>query len=287
MVIFIGLTFILSSVYYQRRLKHLAELPLKFNDLKNKNDRLNLILKAQSECSHTIVHYFRNIEYQLDNFLKKIDGNQDISEDECLLILNRCKDFLLNTTTSLQSYFTIASGYTCSITLKIALNDEVKKIVYVKTLFRDPLSLKKRRYVETAYSMPNGIYTAKDNTAFEIILSQSHTNNFYASDNLNAEYELHNYKNSNKFWNNHYNATIVVPICIVLGDNERNVIGFIAVDNLTAECGNLNDASKIEFLFSVGDLLYTFIQKYIKTISFAKERNFKTDVFHKQINSWG
>ncbi len=281
----IVVTFIFAVAYYQRRFRYLNELPLLLMDTKAKNDKLNLMVKAKSECIHTITHYYRNIESQLDDFLSKEITKEYPNESSCNKLLERCKDFLLNTTTSLHYYYTIASGYTCSVTIKIVLNDTSTGNHYVKTLFRDPLSLKKRRYVESAYSSPLGIYPASENTAFDIILSPNHINNFYAADNLREQYELHNYKNSNKFWNNHYNSTIVVPIAIVRGKNNRHVIGFIAIDNLTAQSGNLNDEAKIEFLFSIGDLLYNFIKKYLDIITFANQK-FKIDDFHKQIITW-
>ena len=281
----IVVTFIFAVAYYQRRFRFLNELPLILQDTKERNDKLNLMIKAKSECIHTITHYYRNIETQLDDFLEQVNRGENSDEDSCNKLLERCKDFLLNATTSLQNYYTIASGYTCAVTIKIALNDTSTGCHYVKTLFRDPLSLKKRRYAESSYASPPGMYLASENTAFDIILSPNHINNFYAADNLREQYELHNYKNSNKFWNKHYNATIVVPIAIVRGKNNRDVIGFIAVDNLTAQSGNLNDEAKIEFLFSIGDLLYNFIKKYINTVTFANQ-NFNIDEFHKQIVTW-
>ena len=278
------ITFIFANLYYQRKLQQLNDLPIDLIDLKTKNEQLYLIIKSQSECSHTINHYYRNIENHLDVLSKKIDNREEINEDECLNVLKRCKAFLLNTSISLQSFFTIATGITCSVTIKLALKDE-KGNHFIKTLFRDPMSLKKRRYVENWYSSSMGVYPASENTAFDVILSSSHVNNFYAADNLHEEYQRHNYKNSNQFWNKHYNATIVVPISMITNNDNRNIIGFVAVDNLTAKSGNLNDQAKIEFLFSIGDLLYNFIQKYLDIITFANQK-FKIDDFHKQIITW-
>lgn len=280
------ITFLLAVGYYQRKIKRLNNLPTQLYETRNENDRLNLKLKAQSECSHTINHYFRNIENRLDCFLIRITNNDEKNEEEeCKLLLARCKDFLVNTTTSLQSYFTIASGYSCAVTIKMLLHDEKKGINYVRTLFRDPLSLKKRRYVDGYYSGIADFYDAKENTAFDVILSPEHVNDFYASDDLQEEYKKHRYKNSNRFWTQHYNSTIVVPVSIVLENKQKNVIGFVAIDNLTASSGNLNNDEKIEFLFSIGDLFYNFMDKYLQLISFANSK-IKIDDFHKRIITW-
>jgi hypothetical protein len=56
---------------------------------------------------------------------------------------------------------------------------------------------------------------------------------------------------------------------------------FNPIDKLTAQNGNLNDKAKIEFLFSIGDLLYNFIQKYIEIITFADQKKLKIDDFHE------
>jgi hypothetical protein len=267
----IMIVFIISWLYYANRLKHLDTLPLKYHQVEGYAVELFEEKKHMAECLHTIAHYNRN----LLNTLQKVDVSA-ITEKEFEELVDRFNSFLINITSSLRHYYTMASGAVCSVSIKITNQDEL----LVKTYFRDPISLKKRRKSDNYYPTKSGAYNIFENTAFSIILDPSYSNVFFANDNLSELYHAHQYENSNPEWFNHYNATIVVPISIVTGSDERNIIGFITVDN---NKGELNDTDKVEFLFAVGDLLYNVFEKYFEICYFVDVNKKKNGQFeHKE-----
>ncbi len=225
------------------------------------------IHQVQSECLHTINHYYRNIAAELDYFTNcKVEEKTEFVSD----ILKKTEYFMINSTASLQQYFSEVSGSQCAITIK-QLSPDGR---LVKTFFRDPVNLKKRRNFESYYSDCQD-YPVDSNTAFELILSDEYANVYFASDDLQELYDEFQYKNSNDRWRQLYNATIVVPISIVEGQYDRSVLGFLAVDNLD---GNLASKANVELLFAVGDLFYAFFVKLGELYSFAKKIDEKGEI---------
>lgn len=272
-----GLILILSIIIIRISAKYsnLHSISSDLLKIENENDSLYILLKQQSETFHNITHYYRNLVSQLDEFkIKSITNETALEEKDFQAIANRNEYFLILITTSLQNYFSIYTDDNCAVTLKLLSSD--KK--YIKTVFRDPVNLKKRRQAELSYS--DGSCSISENTAFEIIIDDNYTNTYFASDNLKELYESHNYKNSNPFWFSLYNSTIVVPISILLSQSERSILGFITIDNLK---GNLADENCLEFLNGVSDLLYNYFVKITDFATFAQSKNITNEKYDRFI----
>jgi len=261
-------TFILAYAYYSRSLKKLSDLPFKNEFLNSQIDSLNITLKHQAETIHNVTHYYRNAYAMINQNLQNKDR---LKETDIIEILERFDhSFLINLVTGLQNYFSISSGSSCAITIKL-VNKEKR---LVKTFFRDPNSLKRRRVADSKYSNQYGIYKIDENTAFNIIVSPNYPNLYFADDDLSEQYKNHQYENSNPEWHKYYNSTLVVPISMVLANNKRNILGFITVDN---QASNLSTRINTEFLCGIGDLLYNLFDIYSELITFADSKNIKHD----------
>ncbi len=213
---------------------------------------LTALIQTQAETTHNVNHYFRSFIFELDILIEKFYKNEVVSEEEVKFIEEINFNFLIMLTTSLQNYFSIHTDDNCSITIKILNNDNTK----VKTLFRDPVNLKKRRQSELKYNISE--YKVIQNSAFVTILDENNTDTYYANNDLNKDKKY--YKNSNPDWFNHYNATFVTPISIVESGKpeKRNILGFLTLDN---KQGYLIDNITLELMFAMSDLLYTYVHK--------------------------
>lgn len=270
-LLIMSICFLIIIKHYRIRLGKLDGLDVEFNEKIYELKRTRSALVAQAETIHTITHYYRAINNGMDNFISKLNNDKVPDISEFSDVLQKSEYFLINFTSSVRSYFNLITGTNNAITIKIVGEKEVensngKKEVekWVKTFFRDPVSLKKRRIIEKIYKTKSGRYLAEKNKAFEIILDEKkYFDSYFASDNLASEKD---YSNENKMWLEYYSACIVVPISIFIEKNERKIIGFLTVDNKE---GNLNISSNIEFMFAISDLFYCFFAKYIEMIKFA------------------
>jgi len=233
------------------------------------NKNLKVLLKLMAETFHNITHYYRSFTFDLDNIISKIDSNQEITQDEINHLCERNNHFLVMLTSSLQNYYSIHTDDNCSITIKL-ISPDTKKI---KTLFRDPVNLKKRRQVEIMNNIET--YNTNDNTAFSIILDKNLKDTYFACDNLKELHYNLKYKNCNDDWSNYYNATLVMPISKNNNSlNQRHIVGFISVDNMN---GSLIDSTTIELFQAVSDLLYNYVLKFEKITTFTIINNLKND----------
>lgn len=105
-------------------------------------------------------------------------------------------------------------------------------------------------------------------------MSPNCANFYFADDNLKDLYDNHKYVNSNLEWYKFYNATLVVPISMIVSTDERSVLGFITIDN---QAGNLATKINTEFLCGVGDLLYNLFDIYGELITVATLKKIKND----------
>lgn len=251
----LGLITILCFVIIRISAKY-SQLHYMSVDLLNyqrENSNLITLQQLQAETTHNIIHYYRNVTFEMDVILEKINCTDQIDQKEIDNTIKSCEHFLIILTSSLQNYFAIYSDDNCSIALKI-LSEDKKRL---KTVFRDSVNLKKRRQAELFCG--NESYDVTDNTAFNVILSDEYKDFYYANDNLEQAYLAHNYINGNKNWNSLYNSTIVVPISKLNHEkNERNILGFLTVDN---KQGYLVDNTTIEYMLGISDLLYNFVLK--------------------------
>lgn len=258
---------IFNTRYFSRRVTELSQIPQDYNFLREEKDRFDIVLNQISECSHIITHYYRNINARLNQILENPD---EFKEPEILENLQRFDDFLINITANLKSYFTLITNDNCSITIKL-LN---KENGYVKTFFRDPVNFKKRKDSDF-YN--NGKCHYSDNTAFEIIMDEKYSNIYFSEDDLTDLHNIFQYKNPNPIWYKYYNSTLVVPISMVLSSNDREIIGFLSVDNFK---GNLASNANKEYLFFVADLLYCIFVTYSNVIKFAQSKG----ISHEKIS---
>lgn len=261
----ITITFVFGSWYFFKTVRTLQETPFKLKEAEVFLDQLNVSKKLLCENNHSINHYFRNICYHLDLINLSFEKEIDLKDPEIDSLLERSETFMNKVTIALQQYYSMVSGFTCAVTLKVVNSEKG----LVKTLYRDPLSLRKRRRSDKLCYSETGCYSVNSNTAFRIILDENYADVTFACDDLAELHNNHEYDNSNQFWHDNYNACIVSPISIVTGENERSVIGFLSIDNKE---GNLNNISNIEYLLSVSDLLFVFLDKYIRFTTFAAQK---------------
>lgn len=258
-VVVVTLVFVIVSAYYIRKMQKLRKYRTDFELEKSKLDRQYLVNQYQSECFHNITHYHRNIYARLQQFIQDKDK---YSKEEILFLLDRFDYYLIILTSNLQNYFSFVTSDNCSVSIKIV--DKNKK--FVRTFFRDPVNLNKRKKSDSNYS--NSKYPILENTAFDIITNPNYSNVHFYDDNLKELSDSHSYNNSNTSWKDLYNATLVVPISMTLKEKNRDIIGFITIDN---KKGNLATDVNKEFLFSVGDILYNIFIKYAEFINFASK----------------
>ncbi|MHC9088011.1 hypothetical protein ACXIHB_04770 [Tenacibaculum sp. IMCC1] len=269
--------FLISVIYYSNRLKKYSQIPADYSFLKEQTERHDIILNQICECSHIVTHYYRNLDFMLQDI---IDKDEDVlKEDELISAINKFDYFLINITTNLQSYFSQITDDNCSITIKLLnFNDSIEENEpLVRTYFRDPVNFKKRRNSDSICSP----CSVNDNTAFSIIMDSNYQNIYFSEDRLPDLYENHQYKNPNLDWHKYYHSTLVVPISIVTGKDSRIVLGFLSVDNFK---GGLATNSNKEYLFFIADLLYLAFSKFNDIIELAKLKNLKNEKIDRYTN---
>lgn len=278
LVAVILLIFLLSVLSFNKRIRQLSQIPAKYSYYEQEFIKNDIIVNQLCECSHIVSHYFRNLDFALQEIIDK-DEN-DITDIELLDVINKFDYFLINIITNLQSYFSQITDDNCALTIKLLnYNDSITNDddIFIKTYFRDPVNFKKRREIDNINSHC-GVY---DNTAFSIIMDQSFKNIYFAEDNLTDLYNKHLYKNPNPEWNKFYNSTLVVPISIVTGKNERIILGFLSVDNFK---GGLAHNSNREYLFFIADLLYLAFNKFDRIIKLATNKNITNEKIDRYSN---
>lgn len=261
------LTFIIIRI--SAKYSQLHNMSADLLNYQRENDNLITLIQLQAETTHNITHYYRSLIFDFDKMIEKISKNQEITQNEIDYVCARNSHFLVMVTSSLQNFFSIYTDDNCSISIK-SLNTNKDRI---KTIFRDPVNLKKRRQAELNCGI--NTYEIVDNTAFEVIISEKYKDYYYASDNLSSEYSNHNYKNCNQNWSNFYNSTIVVPISKIDHNiNKRNILGFLTVDNMK---GYLVDNTSIQYMQGISDLLYNYFFKFSLISNYTKIKSLNND----------
>lgn len=147
----------------------------------------------------------------------------------------------------------------------------LEKTPIISTFLRDPITYTQRNKVDIIW--PGFPYYK--NAAFYYILSQEHPQTTFSSNDLKQAAEKKEYWCGRNQWENHYNASLVVPIryqpCEVGGrifekilswgrrDSGTSVIGFICVDNMK---GNLESSLVIDTLAAFGDSCFHLFSIY-------------------------
>lgn len=269
--------FLISVIYYSNRLKKYSQIPADYSFLKEQTERHDIVINQICECSHIITHYYRNLDFLLQDIIDKED--KSVTNVELISAINKFDYFLINITTNLQSYFSQITDDNCSITIKL-LNfnkTDSDSVPLVRTYFRDPVNFKKRRNADSVCS-PCSVDV---NTAFSIIMDSNYQNIYFSEDRLPDLYSNHQYKNPNLDWHKFYHSTLVVPISIVTGKDSRSILGFLSVDNFK---GGLATNSNKEYLFFVADLLYLAFSKFNSIIELAKTKNIKNEKIDRYTN---
>ncbi|MFD0835950.1 hypothetical protein ACFQ0I_09255 [Mariniflexile aquimaris] len=271
------LMFLISVIYYSNRLKKSSEIPANYSFFKEQYEKQDIIINQICECSHIITHYYRNLDFLFQNI---IDADPTkVSEEDLVGAINKFDYFLINITTNLQAYFSQITDDNCSITIKLLnFNREPNDTdTLVRTYFRDPVNFKKRRDADNSCSPCH----VEDNTAFSIIMNPNFQNIYFSEDNLPDLYDNHQYRNPNPDWHKYYHSTLVVPISIITSLDNRNVLGFLSVDNFK---GGLATNSNKEYLFFVADLLYLAFSRFNSIINLAQTKNIKNEKLDRYTN---
>jgi len=270
-VISFMIMFVFYTIYYQRKFKQFNDLPAQHEILKVEYENEVVANQQIAECTHNITHYYRNMLARIDGFLQ---NKQNYSKDDIEELIDRFDSFLINATTNLELYFSIATEDNCSITIKLLNKDGL-----VKTYFRDPVNHKKRKMSDGSDS---GLCHFSENTALDIILDPNHMNVHFAYDNLMELYNQHLYVNPNPNWHLLYNSTLVVPISMIIGENDRDTIGFVSVDNFK---GGLSYKPHREYLFFIGDLFYNIFVKFSEVVKFAQFKQIDNEKI-RRFSNW-
>jgi len=190
----------------------------------------------------------------LDELLDAIDDGQHRSVKHKESIQKSIRRYYPILAKDIKAVFDELSNDSCSVAIKILISKKGESFenYKLKTLARENGINIDRKKMEV------GLHPVNKNTAYLNILNPENHENYFASDNL-AKLKI--YENSDKNWNEFYNATIVSPIRIEVGEHETNkgrykvygVPGFICVEN---KKGNLDNEISHQVLACLADSLY-------------------------------
>lgn len=261
------LIFIIACLWYFSRLIDklncdLRELPIENNLLIEELNNQILINKTIAGCTHTILHYYRNITNSMDIIMRGMDITNDIVEK----VIVEFEKFISLSLTNISSTCSVLTDDQCSACIKII------KDGLIKTHYRDPISYRLRQVSDFHGDKPF-IYHVSDNYAFKLITDPNYKETSFFCDDL---IENKAYENRNPKWEQLYNATAVVPIEI--GENidfikrsksKKRVIGFLCVDNFK---GGFEHRDIKDFISSFGDLLFNLYEKFDIFTEIVKEK---------------
>ena len=231
-----------------------------------------LLLKSE------IAFIMHNIHDQLRDRMSELiylneallkDKNRVASNSEILDNLRISKSFNMYIVNNIKDLFDKLTNDNCSVSLKMINGWVDDNDPIISTLIRDSRSYRERYSND---SLSNDPFLWHENTAFKNILSRARSDKFYVSDNLKDE---SGYVNINSNWKKYYNATLVIPIRLSLGDDsdselDESIIGFICVDNF---CGRLDNSATKDLLASICDSLYLYFTYNMDFMELVKDRN--------------
>lgn len=259
----------------------LEDLPIENNILHEALNQEYLTQKLITDCSHTTLHYYRNILKSIDIAIVKLyyntAGNVSLFEKPINEIVTEFERFISTMLTNITNTCNAITGDQCATCIKIIKNNKVK------TFYRDPMSYRMRQGADHKDDKPF-IYDISDNYAFKIIADPTIKETAFICDNLK---DLKPYENRNPKWSNLYNATAVIPIEISeLEDSsanksltkrsktKKNIIGFLCVDNLK---GGFESRELKDFLAGFGDLLFNLFEKFDIVTGLIESEGIKND----------
>ena len=277
LLLLLSVLFVVFSYITSKQGGALATLPIEKDMLEKRVLYHQTLFHTFSESNHTIVHFYRYLMIKNKVFREDIKSDGSVSLEACAAYVNDLHNNLITITTNMASAFTILTKTTCAVTIKQHEGG------YVKTLFRDAGSYRKRK----THDFEDGkvrTYNIKDNTAFRLIANKQRQ--VYCCDALAIERNNGNYDNVHSDFDRHYDATLVVPIESrphkTYQKHEYNLIGFLCIDNLG---GGFDNDESIELLSSYGDLLYSVLAEAHEIMGIIK-KNGAGDAFVKRWTDW-
>jgi len=251
-------------VYYFKQVDKLKEMPYQVYKMRIESRNKDIKIQNSASYFHTISHYYRNLIYEFENYLSRYGELKKDDVDELLIHFDK---FLNTFTSNLQSFMTLYTNDSCAVTIKI-VNYSPSKEKLVKTFYRDPIHYRKRKKSDKGIDNSDVIHNVNDNTAFKIIASPKYKDTTFLCDDLKSLWESGVYENRTQGWMQLYNACAIVPINKRLPDNERNIVGFLCVDNFS---GNLANSPAENYLCAVADMLYNVFVQFEKIVILANK----------------
>lgn len=239
-------------------------LPLENHKFKTELKNQSILLYYSAEYLHNISHYFRNLVCEIEDLKEDGDFEQ---------IAINFERFLITLTSNLRSYFSILTEDNCNVTIKLT-KYEKNELSKVKTLYRDPISYRKRKKSDIKDNGKKIIYDIDDNTAFKIISSPKFKDTSFLCDDLEKKWKKGQYENKTPGWMSLYNACAVVAINKRIEKNNRKIVGFICIDN---DSGNLDNPMVENYLNGIADMLYVLFEKYEKLVKMALKKEIENE----------
>lgn len=269
---------IVLYLMYSRNIRSLYEriqnLPQEIKILNKQLSYHKILLSANAEAAHSVVHHHRYLILKIDEFIRSVD---EIDEENLQVAFDRmfecCKEFFLHLSTNIASVFTNMTKDPCAVTIKLINNN------LIKTYYRDPISCRRRRAADSI----NGkevIHEAKDNTAYLEVIGERRKA-FFVRDDLDG---MRGYINTGpNFKNEYYNATLVVPVrareVFSKDKSKYHVIALLCLDN---KMGGFAYVEVVELASMYGDLLYDVMCK----INYISCKALERGVSHDEVQKW-
>lgn len=205
-----------------------------------------------AQIFHNVYHEYRRIVHKM-YFALECQNYTDFEG-----IKSSFKAFMIYVLANIKEVFDVMTGDECAVCIKF-LNEKL----VVKTFMRDSVSYRRRAIADR--TLPE--YQYHENTAFSQILDARSPVSHYLSNNLLKETT---YVNINKSWQNYYNATVVVPVRLIVQKNpeKSNILGFICVDNFK---GNFRGEAAVDILASFCDSFFHLLTLFYDLNEAVKE----------------
>jgi len=251
--ILLTILFVSLNFHVSRRLFTMNEISKENYDLNTQIKANNVEIKNTPETLSSLIYYNELLWLKMNKLVDESMSKDNLNTD----FINFCNDldtYLHSFTSCLQSFFSQMTGEKCSVTLKITKT--IDGVNYVRTLYRDPMSLQKRQQNDRKSDGTLIVYRVEDNSGFKAIINNKIPNDGFYCDNLSR---LEYYHNGNSRWKHFYNATAVEPITIK--KQQFIVKGFLCVDNYG---GKLSKESLKSVLEANAIQLYSIFEKFEK-----------------------
>lgn len=150
----------------------------------------------------------------------------------------------------------LSSSGQCAVSIKLLLQQD---LTIVRTATRDDLSGPIRRRIDSSHELRQ--YPINGNTAFSDIVTRANGKDYFFCNDLNALGD--NYVNSNRAWQDYYNAAIVFPLKWPDSDTDEdsNLIGFLCIDSKN---GTFTEEICLPILSLISRIMYYHLELFIE-----------------------